>query len=147
MIYKIDAAAFTRRNVIIERLQKKGYKITKQRLLIIDILLTEQCSSCKEIYYKASLIDSQIGAATVYRILNMLVETKIIERLDTYRFMNLSNALEDHKCQLIMQDESEMKLTNAQIKSILKAGLAAYGYSTHQKVAKIKINESEIVLG
>ena len=60
------------REIVIDKLRKMGCRITKQRLLLLDIILGEECSSCKEIYYKASRIDKKIGSATVYRMVNTL---------------------------------------------------------------------------
>ena len=55
------------KDLIIQKLREQGCRITKQRLMILDIILQEECSCCKEIYYKASKLDSRIGSATVYR--------------------------------------------------------------------------------
>mgnify|MGYP000152278256 CR=1 FL=1 len=52
------------KEAILNRLRQRGCRITKQRMLLLDIILEEECSSCKEIYYKASKIDSSIGSAT-----------------------------------------------------------------------------------
>ena len=49
------------REIVIQRLKEQGCRITKQRMVLLDIILNENCSSCKEIYYKASRIDSRIG--------------------------------------------------------------------------------------
>ena len=57
---------------IIRRLKDAGFRITKRRLMLLDIILKGDCSSAKEIIYKASKIDSSIGSATVYRMLNIL---------------------------------------------------------------------------
>ena len=40
------------REMILQRLKEQGCRITKQRLALIDIILENECSSCKEIYYK-----------------------------------------------------------------------------------------------
>ena len=53
------------REIVIQRLKEQGCRITKQRMVLLDIILNENCSSCKEIYYKASKIDPKIGTATV----------------------------------------------------------------------------------
>ena len=42
---------------IIQKLKERGCRITKQRLMLLDIILEENCSCCKEIYYRASRID------------------------------------------------------------------------------------------
>ena len=60
------------REIVIQRLKEQGCRITKQRMVLLDIILNENCSSCKEIYYKASKIDPKIGTATVYRMINTL---------------------------------------------------------------------------
>ena len=44
------------KEAILNRLRQRGCRITKQRMLLLDIILEEECSSCKEIYYKASKI-------------------------------------------------------------------------------------------
>ena len=73
------------REIVIQRLKEQGCRITKQRLVLLDIILNENCSSCKEIYYKASRIDSRIGTATVYRMINTLEEIGAINRRNMYK--------------------------------------------------------------
>ena len=64
---------------------KGGCRITKQRMTILDVMLSRECSSCKEIYYYVAKKDSGIGQATVYRMLNVLEEEGIISRSNMYR--------------------------------------------------------------
>lgn len=73
------------REIVIQRLKEQGCRITKQRMVLLDIILNENCSSCKEIYYKASRIDSKIGTATVYRMINTLEEIGAISRRNMYK--------------------------------------------------------------
>lgn len=73
------------REIVIRRLKEQGCRITKQRMVLLDIILNENCSSCKEIYYKASRIDSRIGTATVYRMINTLEEIGAISRRNMYK--------------------------------------------------------------
>ena len=61
--------------------------ITKQRLMLLDIILQEDCSCCKEIYFKASQIDSGIGTATIYRMVNTLEEIGAISRKNMYKIV------------------------------------------------------------
>ena len=49
------------RDMIVEKLKERGCRITKQRLTLLDIILENDCSSCKEIFYKASRVNSNIG--------------------------------------------------------------------------------------
>ncbi len=73
------------REIVIQRLKEQGCRITKQRMVLLDIILNENCSSCKEIYYKASRIDPKIGTATVYRMINTLEEIGAINRRNMYK--------------------------------------------------------------
>ncbi len=68
------------RDVILQKLRDKGYRITNQRKLIIDTILANDCSCCKEIYYQVHKKDSDIGAATVYRMIKTLEEIGILDR-------------------------------------------------------------------
>jgi Fur family ferric uptake transcriptional regulator len=70
---------------IMDELKKNGCRITNQRRILIDIILEDECSSCKEIYYRASRIDHSIGMATVYRMVKTLEETGLIKRKNMYR--------------------------------------------------------------
>ena len=72
------------KDMILQMLKKRGCRITKQRMMILDIILEEDCSCCKEIYYKASKLDPKIGTATVYRMINTLEEIGAISRKNRY---------------------------------------------------------------
>ena len=54
------------KELVIQKLREQGCRITKQRQILLNVILQEECTSCKEIYYKAASIDPGIGAATVY---------------------------------------------------------------------------------
>ena len=70
---------------IIRKLKDNGYRITKQRLVLIDLILEDECSSCKELYYKAKKIDNSIGTATVYRTINTMEAIGAISRQNLYK--------------------------------------------------------------
>ena len=65
---------------IIQQLKDHGFRITKQRLIVLDVILADEYGSCKEIYYRASEIDASIGIATVYRMVNILEEIGVVRR-------------------------------------------------------------------
>ena len=69
---------------VIQKLKDYGCRITKQRLILLDIILEGNCNSCKEIYYKAAKKDSSIGTATVYRMINTLEDIGVISRRSIY---------------------------------------------------------------
>lgn len=74
-----------KKEYIIQRLKKNGCRITSQRKLLIDIILQDECSCCKEIYYRAVREDATIGMATVYRLVKTLEEAGLIQRKNMYR--------------------------------------------------------------
>ena len=55
---------------VLNQLKKAGYRITEQRKLLLYIILNNEYSSCKEIYYAAKKQDDKVGIATVYRTCN-----------------------------------------------------------------------------
>ena len=75
----------SKKSLIIEELRKNGCRITNQRQILIDIILEDECSSCKEIYYRASRQDPAIGLATVYRLVKTLEDTGLIHRKNMYQ--------------------------------------------------------------
>lgn len=75
------------KEVIIQKMKDSGCRITKQRMILLDIILEEDCSCCKEIYFKASKKDSMIGVATVYRMINSLEEIGVISRKNMFKVM------------------------------------------------------------
>ena len=72
------------RERIIEQLREQGLRITSQRKVILDVILKNNCSCCKEIFYEATKIDPAIGRATVYRMMNTLEELGVIDRGKQY---------------------------------------------------------------
>ena len=104
------------KEAIVQKLKASGCRITKQRLMLLDIILEENCSCCKEIYYRASRIDPSIGTATVYRMINKLEEIGAINRRNMYKVAC------DPDCDLQIQ-----------------AGLKACGYVEDQKVRNITV--------
>ena len=80
------------RENILQKLKEQGCRVTKQRILVIDIILKFDCSSCKEIIYHTAKVNKNIGTATIYRTLNMLEEIGAIHRQNTYQLLDLNDA-------------------------------------------------------
>ena len=123
--------------IIIQKLKKHGYRITKQRKILLDIILSEPCSSCKEIYYKASGLDPSIGTATVYRMINTLEEIGAINRKNMSKIdcgepkdMQASYVIE-------FDDDTSIRLTPQKWNQILQSGLEACGYSEKKAVRNV----------
>ena len=127
------------REIILQKLKAQGCRITKQRLLLLDIILEEECSCCKEIYYKASEKDKKIGSATVYRMVNILEEIGAISRRNMYRISCNSDREEESTCTIEFDDNSVIELSAGKWNQIVQKGLAACGYMNGQKVRSIMI--------
>ena len=67
---------------VISLLKDKGFRITKQRKLIIDIILSNDGASCKEIYHKVVTKDNPVGSDTVYRMIRLLEDVSVIKHID-----------------------------------------------------------------
>ena len=63
-----------KKNYILRELKKGGCRITSQRQVLIDVILRDECCSCKEIYYQAIKEDPTLGLATVYRMVKTMEE-------------------------------------------------------------------------
>ncbi len=79
--------------MILGRLRERGYRITKQRKLIISTILENDCSCCKEIYYQVREKDQSVGIATVYRMIKTLEEAGVIDRRNMYRIESLKEGV------------------------------------------------------
>ena len=115
-------------------------------MVLLDIILDGDCSSCKEIYYKASKIDPSIGSATVYRMINMLEEIGAINRRNMYRVSCTQpcDELEDdaqksgkHACTIEFDDNSSIVLTQKAWNQIIKTELSVCGYKDKQAIRSI----------
>lgn len=124
---------------IVEKLRERGYRITKQRLMLIDIILEEECSSCKEIYYKAVQADSRIGTATVYRMVNTLEEIGAITRKSTYQIASGTECEPEDACTVELDDDTICHLSEKNWNNVIKEGLKACGYIQGQDIRTVTI--------
>jgi len=125
------------KEMIIQKLKEQGCRITKQRLMLLDIILQEDCSCCKEIYYKASKLDSGIGAATVYRMINVLEEIGAISRKNMYKIACGSECTVENACTIEFDDDTVIELSAKKWNQIIQAGLSAQGYMNGRKIRSV----------
>ena len=107
-----------RKENIIEKLRERGCRITKQRQILLDVILKEECSCCKEIYYN--------------RMMNMLEEIGAVSRRGTYKVSGLP--AQDGVCLVELEDNSTITVSMATWNQIVQCGLEACGYTQGQKV-------------
>lgn len=136
-----DAEGYQRtqmqKEIIIEKLRERGCRITKQRLVLLDIILSEECSCCKEIYYKASKLDKRIGSATVYRMINTLEEIGAISRKNMYKIACGKECAVENACTIELDDDTVIELSAGKWNQIIQSGLIACGYTKGQNVRSV----------
>ena len=128
-----------KKEVILQRLKENGCRITKQRKMLLDIILQEECTCCKEIYYKATTLDSSIGAATVYRMVNLLEEIGAINRKNMYRISCGMNCNRENTCVIELDDQTIFRLSSGEWYKIISEGLLCCGYVGTQKVVSVVV--------
>lgn len=74
-----------KKNDIIKKLKSKGYRVTKQRRILLDVIINNEIASCKEIYYLVNKVDPSIGIATVYRMISTLQDLGVINPKNLYK--------------------------------------------------------------
>ena len=126
---------------IIEKLKENGCRITKQRLMLIDIILENDCSSCKEIFYKAAKCDEKIGVATVYRMINALEEIGAISRKNMYKVECSGDCGAESGCEITLDDNTICHLSAGNWNKVVREGMRRCGYLKNQKIEKIKIEK------
>ena len=131
------------KDMIIQKLKDSGSRITKQRLLIIDIILQDECSCCKEIYYKASHIDSSIGTATIYRFVNTLEGMGAINRKNMYKVAFSRDCAMEDACTVVLDDNTVYNLSAQKWNAIIKAGLTSMGYLKNQNIASVSVAQCQ----
>lgn len=123
------------KEIILQKLKERGCRITKQRMILLDIILEEDCSCCKEIYYKASKLDEKIGTATVYRMVNTLEDIGAISRKNMYKIAYDSE--EEKFCSVELSDHTIFHLSAKMWNQVMLAGMKACGYIDKQEITNI----------
>lgn len=122
----------TKENIFCE-LREKGGRITKQRKILLDIILEGQCTCCKDIYYKAIKRDPTIGIATVYRMISSLEDIGAICRNKMYEIqyqeeiseekggfnIQLGQSMEDYLKAIFLLQKQQMEVCNIQIAEMM----------------------------
>ena len=122
------------KETIVQKLKASGCRITKQRLMLLDIILEENCS-----YYRASRIDPSIGTATVYRMINKLEEIGAINRRNMYKVACDPECELQNACTVELDDDTIKHLSAKNWNAVIEAGLKACGYVEDQKVRNITV--------
>ena len=145
--------------MIFRKLKDMGCRVTKQRRILLNVILQEECASCKEIYYKARKEDPRMGAATVYRMVNLLEEIGAISRNNMYTIPRAALAGtgwgkcpsggavcvgsgKKIACVIELDDHTSCCLSAEECCLVVTKGLKACGYIQCQKVTNILLPAS-----
>ena len=115
------------RDTVIALLRKEGFRVTKQRKILIDIILNEKCTCCKEIYCLASRQDRGIGIATIYRTINALENIGALKQKE----VNGNFLIE-------LDDGAVIELDQNALHDVIEKGIKQSGYSRGKKVRSIR---------
>lgn len=116
---------------IMKELRDRGGRVTKQRRMLLDIILEEDCSSCKEIHFRAVKKNKNIGIATVYRMINTLEEIGAISRKNMYKIKNETDV---NSYRVEFDDNTSIEITANKWNKIIKQGLMSCGYSANKDI-------------
>ncbi|MDO5344576.1 MAG: transcriptional repressor [Lachnospiraceae bacterium] len=129
------------RNTVIALLHREGFRITRQRELLIDIILREECTCCKEIYCLASKQSHGIGVATIYRTMNALEKIGALKRKNPYQLCHREQEIRG-KLLVELEDASVVELNVSSLHNVVEKGLKQCGYSQGKRVKAIRHMQS-----
>ena len=129
------------RSAIMNRLRQAGCRITKQRKIILDIILQEEYTCCKEIYFLASKRDPNIGMATIYRMINLLEEIGALKRKRAYRICNEESPV--HICSVKLDDYTSIRLDGEKLRQVIEKGMESFGYLHDRRVRSVSMESGE----
>lgn len=125
------------KDMIINKLRERGCRITKQRKILLDIILEQDFSSCKELYYKANAIDSSIGVATVYRVVNVLEEIGVFSRKNLFRISSCTECNKENICMIRFEDDTYCQLSAKSWYNVIAEGLKVCGYGNGKRISSV----------
>lgn len=129
------------RSAIMNRLRQAGCRITKQRKIILDIILQEECTCCKEIYFLATKKDPNIGMATIYRMINLLEEIGALKRKHAYRICNEETPV--NICSIKLDDYTSIRLDGEKLRQVIERGMESFGYLHDRRVRSVSVESGE----
>lgn len=129
---------------IYARLRENGLRLTEQRKIIIDVILHEKFSCCKEVYVLAHKKDASIGIATVYRMINVLEEIGAISRKNI-ETINCNGRCCDMKngCTVVTENSKKIILSEDDIQEALKYIMEKNGYSKVEEIRAVLVNRQD----
>lgn len=140
---RIEHVSFSR-EAILDELKRRGFRLTEQRKIIVDIIVNEEYSCCKEVYCMAHKKDPSIGIATVYRMVNLLEELGAISRNNIQK-ASCSGRCCDMKggCTVVADESKRIILSKDDIQEALKYIINKNGYESVEEIKAILIDQDK----
>ena len=111
--------------------------------MLLEVILENEYSCCKENYYNASRLDPGIGSATVYRMVNLLEEIGAISRGNMYKIVRNPDCKDESVCTIELDDNTVQKLSRDNFNNVVLAGLKACGYIDNQEIERMFVNSCD----
>ena len=128
-----------KKEIVIQKLRERGCRITKQRQILLDVILEQECTSCKEMYYKAYEVDSTIGIATVYRMVNLLEDIGAFSRKNLYKISCSMDCDKENACTIEFEDDTFCQLSAKNWYNVISEGLKACGYGEGKQITSVEV--------
>lgn len=126
------------KNQIVEELKAKGFRITFQRRLILDTILSNETLMIKEVYYNVRKKDRSIGLATVYRFIKILQEAGIIDENEKFTFAEGGlECIECGDCSVTLQNGETVNINCNELYSAIRNILINKGYDKNLEISSI----------
>ncbi len=121
---------------ILERLRQGGYRITRQRMALLEVILESECSCCKEIYFQVHKKMPRIGIATIYRMINTLEEVGAIQRKNIYQICS-SNKFRVEDCIVEYSSGVQVSLSGEKLHQVVEEGIKNLGLAREKSISQI----------
>lgn len=133
------------KNQIVDELKANGHRITFQRRLILDTILSNETLMIKEVYYNVRKKDKSIGLATVYRFINILQDVGIIDENEKFTFVNSNSDenIECGDCSVTLQSGEVIRIDCCELYSAVKNILISKGYNENLKIDSINTTRTK----
>ena len=118
--------------IFIDKLRQRGCRITPQREMIVDAIAhSEQHMTAEEIYAAIQTRSKALNLATVYRTLDLLVDSGLVSRADlgNGRIMYTSDQHGPHLHLICRQCGMDVGANSALMASIEEQLCANYGFA------------------
>ena len=130
------------KDIILKRLKANGGRITRQREILIDIILKKEFTNCKEIYYDVSKVLPGIGMATIYRTVRALEEAGALCKSNIRR-KKAQEPIEADGCLVCLEDDTLIQLEAPLLHHVIEKGMEGTGVLKGKRVRTVLVQQRD----